>query len=59
MSDYPIWLDGKPVEGTGELQVVNPATEEVFATISRSDQAMADRAVASAKTAQNNGAICP
>lgn len=59
MSDYPIWLDGKPVEGTGELQVVNPATEEVFATISRSDQAMADRAVASAKTAQKQWGNLP
>jgi acyl-CoA reductase-like NAD-dependent aldehyde dehydrogenase len=59
MSNYPIWLDGKPVEGVGEIQVVNPATENIFASIGRSDQAMADKAIASAKAAQKQWANLP
>ncbi len=52
MSDYKLWIDGKAVEGASEMGVINPATEEVFATIARSDKAQADKAVASAKAAQ-------
>ena len=36
MSDYKIWINGKAVDGTAEISVINPATEEVFATIARS-----------------------
>ena len=36
--------------------MVNPATEEVFASIARSDQTLADRAIASAKAAQKKWA---
>ncbi len=56
MSDYQLWIEGAPVDGAGEINVVNPATEEVFASIARSDQTLADRAIASAKAAQKKWA---
>ncbi|GHF10943.1 aldehyde dehydrogenase [Kordiimonas sediminis] len=52
MSDYKLWIDGKATEGASNLDVVNPATEKVFASIARSDTALADKAIASAKAAQ-------
>lgn len=52
MSDYKLWIGGKPVEGVGVMGVINPATEEAFATIARSDEALVDRAVESAAEAQ-------
>lgn len=52
MSTYKLWIDGGPVEGVSEIAVINPATEEVFATVARSDQSLLARAIASAKAAQ-------
>lgn len=52
MSAYKLWINGQPVEGASELEVINPATEEVFTTVARSDRALADKAIASAKVAQ-------
>jgi acyl-CoA reductase-like NAD-dependent aldehyde dehydrogenase len=56
MSDYKIWIDGKAVEGASEMSVVNPATEEVFATIARSGPEQLEQAIASAKAAQKEWA---
>src|ERR1700722_16959764 len=50
------YIDGawvQPAEPK-ELEVINPSTEEVFATISLGDQQDVDRAVAAAKKAFNS-----
>jgi acyl-CoA reductase-like NAD-dependent aldehyde dehydrogenase len=52
MSDYKIWIDGKAVDGASEISVINPATEEVFATVARSSPEQLEQAIASAKAAQ-------
>lgn len=51
MSDYPMLIGGKLVNGESELKVVNPATEEVFATVARASQKQAADAIAAAKAA--------
>ncbi|MGI9237656.1 MAG: aldehyde dehydrogenase family protein [Woeseiaceae bacterium] len=56
MSDYNIWIDGKAVAGASEIGVINPATEEVFATVARSSAEQLERAIASAKAAQKEWA---
>lgn len=45
-------IDGKLVDGAAQLDVVNPATGKVMATIARADEAQIDAAVAAAKAAQ-------
>ncbi len=52
MSDFKLWIDGNAVDGASEMDVINPATEEVFATIAKSDKAQVDAAIDSAKAAQ-------
>jgi len=59
MSDYKIWIDGKAVDGALEMSVVNPATEEVFATVARSGPEQLEQAIASAKAAQKDWAKTP
>jgi acyl-CoA reductase-like NAD-dependent aldehyde dehydrogenase len=51
MSDYKLLIGGKLVEGDATLEVVNPATEAVFATCARASKAQLDQAVAAAKAA--------
>lgn len=51
MSDFPMLIGGKLVDGDHKLKVVNPATEEVFATVERASQRQAAEAVAAAKAA--------
>ncbi|AOZ02936.1 aldehyde dehydrogenase [Cupriavidus sp. USMAHM13] len=45
-------IGGKLVRGSAELEVVNPATGEVFTTVSRATEHEANAAVAAAKAAQ-------
>ena len=52
MTDYKLWINGKAVDGSGEMSVLNPATEEFFATIARSDECLADEAIAACKASQ-------
>ena len=59
MTDYKLWISGKATDGAGEISVVNPATEEVFATISRSDKGLADDAITACKAAQKVWAKTP
>jgi acyl-CoA reductase-like NAD-dependent aldehyde dehydrogenase len=59
MSDYKIWINGKAVDGTSEMNVINPATEEVFATIARSGPEQLEQAISSAKAAQKEWAKTP
>jgi acyl-CoA reductase-like NAD-dependent aldehyde dehydrogenase len=51
MSDYRLLIDGESVVGDGSLDVIDPATEEVFATCSRASEAQLNRAISSAKSA--------
>ncbi len=52
MSNYKLWIGGKPVDGAAEMSVLNPVTEEPFASIARSNESLADEAIASAGKAQ-------
>lgn len=49
MSDFRLLIGGKLVAGAAKLNVINPATEEVFAVAPRADRAQLDQAVAAAK----------
>jgi acyl-CoA reductase-like NAD-dependent aldehyde dehydrogenase len=51
MSDYKLLINGKLVDGDATLDVVNPATEAVFATCARASKAQLDQAVAAAQAA--------
>lgn len=51
MSDYKLLIDGKLVDGDATLDVVNPATEAVFATCARASKGQLDQAVAAAQAA--------
>ncbi len=52
MSQYKMLVAGKLVKGSTSLDVINPATEEVFATVPRACQEDVIVAVAAAKSAQ-------
>ena len=45
-------IAGKLVEGNTTLDVINPANEEVFATVPRANQENVMTAIAAAKSAQ-------
>lgn len=51
MSHYNMLIDGKLVGGDSTLDVVNPATEQVFATVSQASEAQAEQAIQAAKRA--------
>ncbi|PZQ56010.1 MAG: aldehyde dehydrogenase [Phenylobacterium zucineum] len=51
MSDYKLLINGELVAGDATLEVVNPATEQVFATAARASKGQLDKAVAAAKAA--------
>jgi acyl-CoA reductase-like NAD-dependent aldehyde dehydrogenase len=51
MTQYKMLINGKFVDGAATLDVVNPATEEVFATCARADLNQLNEAVAAAKAA--------
>ncbi|HEY3798448.1 MAG TPA: aldehyde dehydrogenase family protein [Caulobacteraceae bacterium] len=51
MADYKLLIDGKLVAGASEMDVINPANEEVLAKCPRASQAQLDEAVAAAQRA--------
>ena len=51
MSHYDMLIDGKLISGDSTLDVLNPATEQVCATVSRASEAQAEQAIQSAKRA--------
>lgn len=51
MRAIPHFLEGKAVEGTGDLRVFNPATGEVTASAPIADAALIDQVVAGARVA--------
>src|SRR5215475_15514704 len=50
-SNFKLLIDGMLIEGTGTLDVINPATERILTAAPRADRAQLDQAVAAAKTA--------
>lgn len=48
---YRLLIDGKLVDGAHEMDVINPATGQVFASCARADAAQLDAAIAAAKAA--------
>ncbi len=50
----PLLINGQLVEGDATLDVLNPATEEVYATCSRGSEKQLNEAVAAAKAAFPN-----
>lgn len=51
MSDYKMLIGGRLVEGDHQMDVINPATEDVFATVARASERQADEAIEAAATA--------
>ena len=51
MNHYDMLIDGKLVGGDATLDVLNPATEQVFATVSCASEAQAEQAIQAAKRA--------
>ncbi len=51
MSDYKMLIGGRLVDGDHAMDVVNPATEEVFATVARASERQADEAIEAAASA--------
>ena len=51
MSDYPMLIGGRLVEGDHDLRVLNPATEETFTTVARASIDQAGEAIKAAAAA--------
>lgn len=51
MRDFKLLINGNLVDGAKTLDVINPATEEVFSSAPRSDRAQLEEAVSAAKNA--------
>jgi acyl-CoA reductase-like NAD-dependent aldehyde dehydrogenase len=51
MSEYKLLIDGALVDGAAEMDVINPASEEVLAKCPRASKAQLDAAVAAAQKA--------
>lgn len=51
MSVYKLLINGQFVEGEKELDIINPATEEIFTTVARASEAQMEEAVAAARKA--------
>lgn len=51
MSEYKMLIGGQLVDGDHAMDVINPATEEVFATVARASERQADEAIEAAATA--------
>jgi acyl-CoA reductase-like NAD-dependent aldehyde dehydrogenase len=51
MSEFELLIGGRLMAGASRLEVINPATEEIFATCARASKAQLDEAVAAAKAA--------
>lgn len=50
MSDYKMLIGGRLVDGDHRMDVINPATEEIFATVARASERQADEAIEAAAT---------
>ena len=48
---YPMIIDGQKIRTGRQIDVINPATRAVFASVARADEAVIDAAVAAAQRA--------
>ena len=55
MTDYPMLIGGELVEGRKTLGVVNPATEESFATVARASEKDAEAAIGARPRGSDTG----
>ncbi len=51
MVDYKLLIDGELVDGTGVIEVINPATEKPFTSVAKASEKEAVAAIAAAKKA--------
>ena len=51
MQSFPMLINGELVQGNRSLNVINPATEEVFQQITCADESQFEQAIAAAKGA--------
>ncbi|MCL2894380.1 aldehyde dehydrogenase family protein [Brenneria tiliae] len=51
MTEYKMIIDGKRVDGAATLEVINPANEQIIASVARADAAQVDQAVRAAARA--------
>ena len=51
MAEFNLLIDGEAVNGSGAIGVVNPATEESFATVAKATEQDAENAIQAAKAA--------
>ena len=58
-AEYPLTINGKNVAGADTLGVVNPATGEVFAMVSRANAEQAHEAIAAAENAFDDWSKTP
>ncbi|MGL3820808.1 aldehyde dehydrogenase family protein [Sphingopyxis sp. R3-92] len=59
MADYKMLIGGRLVDGDSLMDVINPATEQVFATVARASERQADEAIAAAAAAFPSWAETP
>lgn len=59
MPDYKMLIGGRLVDGDSQMDVINPATEELFATVARASERQADEAIAAAVAAFPSWAETP
>lgn len=59
MPDYKMLIGGQLVDGDSRMDVINPATEEVFATVARASERQADEAITAAAAAFPSWAATP
>jgi len=59
MSDFQLLINGRLVDGDASMDVINPATEQVFAVAPRASKAQLNEAVAAAKAAFPGWAATP
>ena len=58
-TEHKLLINGELVDGTDTLDVINPATGRVFATVPRASRDQAEAAIAAAKAAQPGWAALP
>ncbi|GGB80083.1 aldehyde dehydrogenase [Marinobacterium zhoushanense] len=59
MNHYPMTINGEAVDSSDRLEVINPATGQVFATCALANEAHVQQAVAAAKTAFKTWGVRP
>ncbi|MFW8634869.1 aldehyde dehydrogenase family protein [Cribrihabitans pelagius] len=57
--DFKMLIDGQLVAGEGTVEVINPASGDVFTEVPRASEAQLNAAVAAAKSAQKDWAATP